>query len=124
MNFFGWFRRRRPQARERVVVTEDEIIRTRPDGATETVRWEDLTEVGIITTDEGPFVEDVFWILVGADERTGCAVAQGAEGNEELLARLQKLPGFDNEAVIQAMGSTTNARFTCWQRPGSLLGNE
>ena len=34
----------------------------------------------------------------------------------ELLSRLQQLPGFDNEAVIKAMGSTNNAKFLCWKR--------
>jgi len=35
------------------------------------------------------------------------------EGADKLLEALQKLPGFDNEAVINAMGSTGNARFVC-----------
>ena len=83
-------------------------------GETETVRWDDLQEVGIVTTDEGPAAEDVFWILLGANGR--CAVPGGADGMKELLARLQQLPGFDNGAVIKAMGSTANANFLCWKR--------
>jgi len=34
----------------------------------------------------------------------------------ELLVRLQQLPGFNNEAVIKAMGSTTHNKFVCWKR--------
>lgn len=44
----------------------------------------------------------------------GCAVPQGAEGFPALLERLQRLPGFDNRAVIEAMGSASPERFPCW----------
>jgi hypothetical protein len=114
MNLFGSLRRKR-QA-DRVSITPEVVTRFRPDGVQETVRWADLAEVGIITTDEGPWSEDVFWLLVGCDGKSGCAVPQCAEGSKELLEVLQKLPGFDNEAVIEAMGSTSNAKFTCWKR--------
>lgn len=85
-----------------------------PDGKTEALRWEDLQEVGIWTTDEGPAQEDVYWMLIGTDG--GCAVSGSAEGIKELLKRLQQLPGFDNEAVIKAMGCTSNNKFVCWKR--------
>ena len=86
-----------------------------PSGKTETVRWSDLQEVRILTTDEGPYVDDVIWMLLGKDGG-GCAVPSETEGMKELLPRLQQLPGFDNEAVIKAMGSTNNARFVCCKR--------
>jgi hypothetical protein len=99
---------------DRVTFNDDLITRTLSDGKTETVRWDDLQEVGILTTDEGPMVEDVYWMLVGTNG--GCAIPSGAYGMDKLLARLQQLPGFDNGAVIEAMGSTTNNRFLCWKR--------
>jgi len=34
-----------------------------------------------------------------------------------LLDRLQQRPGFNNQVFIEAMGSTQEAIFTCWQRP-------
>jgi hypothetical protein len=37
------------------------------NGSTEQVSWEDLVEVLIVTTDEGPFAEDVFYLLAGRD---------------------------------------------------------
>jgi len=33
----------------------------------------------------------------------------------ELLVHLGRLPGFDHQKVIEAMGSTTNAGFLCWR---------
>jgi hypothetical protein len=113
MSLLGFLRRKKP---DRVSVTPEVVTRFRPDGVQETIRWDDLAEVGIITTDEGPWAEDVFWLLIGSDGKSGCAVPQGAEGSKVLLEALQKLPGFDNEAVIKAMGSTSNAKFTCWKK--------
>jgi hypothetical protein len=108
---------RRPQMEETITITEDDITRTLANGQVERVRWDELVEVGILTTDEGPFVEDVFWILIGEGQKTGCAAPQGARGADALLSAFQeRLPGFDNEAVIRAMGSTENDRFVCWRR--------
>jgi len=76
------------------------------------VRWAELVEVGIVTTSGGPFAEDVFWILVGADGGR-CAVPGSIA--EPLLPWLQRLPGFDNHAVVVAMGSTEDASFRVWQ---------
>jgi hypothetical protein len=117
----GFLRRNRPP--DRVVTTPDAVTRTRPDGVQEMVRWDDLIEVTILTTDEGPWLEDVFWLLVGADGKGGCAVPQGAKGADKLLEELQKLPGFDNRAFIDAMGSTSNARFVCWKKDKGDAGN-
>jgi hypothetical protein len=105
-----------PPERERVTFDDEAVTRRMVDGSTETVRWDELEEVWILTTDEGPFVEDVYWMLVAGEGKGGCAVPQGAEGSDRLLERLQQLPGFDNDAVIAAMGSTDNARFVCWRR--------
>lgn len=86
-----------------------------PQGELQQIRWSDLHEVGIVTTDEGPFVEDVFFMLLSED-REGCAIPQSAEGMDELLTRLQALPGFDNNAVIEAMGCTSNSNFRLWEK--------
>jgi hypothetical protein len=109
-----WFRR---QPSEPGVRFDDErVIRTMSDGRTETVRWDELETVFIITTDKGPFVDDIFWVLVGA--RGGCIAPSEAEGTTDLVHRLQQLPGFDNRAVIAAMGCAENDRFVVWRRAG------
>jgi len=95
-------------------VTDAEVVCERPDGKVERVRWDDLQKVEIVTTDKGPMEPDVFWVLHGS--KTGVAAPQGATGENELLDRLLKLPGFDNKALIDAMSSATNKRFLCWQR--------
>ncbi len=76
--------------------------------------WHDLHQIVIITTDEGPFVDDLFWVLSGTGET--CVIGSEAAGMDDLLAQLQELPGFHNDAVISAMSSTENAEFLCWRR--------
>jgi len=104
-----------PEHSYSVTFSEREVVCEHPDGLVESVTWDDLRAVLLETTDAGPFAADVFWILVG--QRGGCVIPQGARGERELLERLQSLDGFDNDAVIQAMMSSENQRFLCWERP-------
>ncbi|HWP25141.1 MAG TPA: hypothetical protein VNL39_02225 [Xanthobacteraceae bacterium] len=100
-----------------VELTADAIACRYPSGTTERVSWEDLRRVEILTTDGGPFATDLFWVLHGS--RAGCVIPQGAAGEKDLLQRLQALPGFRSEVVIEAGASTVNRRFVCWERePG------
>lgn len=103
-----------PEQGFRVEITAEAVACHRPDGRVESVRWDELRAVLLESTDEGPLAIDIWWILVG--QRGGCVIPQGAQGEEHLLARLQALPGFDNEAVIAAMLSVENQRFLCWER--------
>jgi len=87
----------------------------------EALAWEKIAEVSIITTSDGPFAEDVFFALRGSDG-TGVLVAQSLAVEHGMLKQLQtRLPDLDNEAIVRAMGSTTEARFILWppQPPAS-----
>lgn len=93
----------------------------RVDGAS--MSWVELEEVDIQTTDQGPFVDDVRWVLRSSN-RTTLTIPSETDGMDRLLQRLQQIPGFDNEAVIRAAGSTDNAVFPCWRRRTVTLRNE
>ncbi|MBN2193225.1 MAG: hypothetical protein JW751_10455 [Polyangiaceae bacterium] len=95
---------------------DDEIRHHRRDGVQESIQWSDLHEVGILTTDEGPFVDDVIWMLLDSTGKAGCAIPSNAPGMETLVARIHELPGFNSEAVLAAMVSTENTKFLCWTR--------
>ena len=101
--------------RERVDFDEVGVTRRLPSGGTEFVSWAELQQVLVITTDEGPLREDVYFLLVGTGDN-GCAIPQMADGSGPLVERLVKLPGFDDNKLREAMGCTTNARFVCWVR--------
>lgn len=103
-----------PEA-EFVVEVDDRLVRcTRPNGEVEQVDWEDLRAVILETNDTGPIGMDVLWILVGTD--SGCVIPQGARGEDALIRALQRLPGFDNEAMIRASTSVENRQFLCWEK--------
>ena len=113
---FGFLKRQFAPPVSAVVIDDRGVRRTLRPGEVEEVAWKDLVEVQIVTTDEGPYVDDVFYLLVGANE-TGCVVPQEDPQSGALLTRLQALPGFDNGKVIEAMGCAENARFVCWKKP-------
>jgi predicted metal-dependent HD superfamily phosphohydrolase len=81
------------------------------------IPWPDIVAVGIRTTADGPFAEDVFWQFVLA-ERCFEIPGQCIDGPafHELCAHL---PGVDHEKVIRAMGSTSERIFRIWHREES-----
>jgi len=103
-----------PEANFIAEFDEKEVRCTRPDGKIEKIAWEEINSIFIITTDEGPFVCDWYWIFEGSD--SGCAVPQGATGEKELLEKIQSLPNFNNQAILDASPSTDNAKFVCWKK--------
>jgi hypothetical protein len=115
MRLLDWLRKQcRPARPAAVSFDETAVCCERSDGLVESVQWSDLQEVYLLTTDAGPRMDDVFWVLSGT--ASGCVVPSEAVGAAELIARLQQLPGFDNRAVIDAMASMERRQFLCWQR--------
>ncbi|HZA80839.1 MAG TPA: hypothetical protein VFC13_05125, partial [Actinomycetes bacterium] len=108
---------------DRVVVDQVGVRRRLPDGRQEAVGWDDLVEVAIRTTPEGPWQEDVFFLLTGRDGG-GVAVPHGEAIERDLLGWLQALPGFDHQQVVEAMTCAEDALFVCWRRPDPTSGPE
>lgn len=104
-----------PESRFSIHMTETEVSCHRPDGVVESVRWDDLQKVQVLTTSDGPLLPDRFWVLQGS-EKAGCCIPWGATGDLELLQRLQELPGFDNQAIMQPAGITHEALHLCWEK--------
>lgn len=104
----------KPRLSEEFFLDESGLRREISDGTVESVKWDELKKITIVTTDQGPYVEDVFFVLEA--EKGGTIVSQEWACKISLLERLAEFPGFDNEAVIRAMGCTDNNSFLCWQR--------
>jgi hypothetical protein len=98
-----------------ITVDEDGVRRKLADGSEESVSWEKLSEVAIRTTPEGPWKEDVFFLLI-QEGGGGCAVPAGHPSADDLMSRLQSLPHFDNDAFIEAMTTIEDGLFVVWQR--------
>jgi len=108
-------RPRPPSARVRVDGTRIACIH--PDGSEEAVPWADLEEVLILAEDAFP-IGQIHWVLRGAG-RSGCAVPWDAVDARDLLAAMQeRLPGFDNEAVIAA-SATLDGVVRVWRKEPS-----
>lgn len=103
-----------PESLYIVEMTPTHVSCRDPDGTVETVSWDDLQRVEIVTNDHGPWLMDRFWVLHGSE--TGCVVPTGATGETALLERLQTLPNFDSEALVESVSLTSNNRFLCWER--------
>ncbi|TCP50137.1 hypothetical protein EV191_108226 [Tamaricihabitans halophyticus] len=101
--------------RTEIVVDDAGVRRELADGSQESVSWDDLRRVGIRTIPDGPWDEDVFFLLEG-ENGTGCAVPSGHPSANALMSKLQVLPGFDNDVFVEAMTTTDDALFICWQR--------
>jgi len=121
-NVIAWFRRKRDE-RQAALVSEEQVVVRVDDagvqvsfpGGEEHIAWPEVRCVAIETNDSGPWGADLWWLIEGESKR--CVYPGGATGGQEALTELAKrLQGFDHGAVIEAMGSTSNARFVCWQR--------
>jgi hypothetical protein len=83
---------------------------------TESISWDQVVKIEIVTTDEGPRSEDFFFILHGADG-TGVVVPQELATKHGLLPELQqRFAGLDNKAVIDASLCIENRRFLVWKK--------
>jgi hypothetical protein len=74
----------------------------------------DLQEVGIETTDHGPFLEDVFWLI--NRETDGLRVPQNSLVFKQFMDYCDSLEGFDWQSFKDAMCCTDNRYFLCWKR--------
>jgi hypothetical protein len=119
---FGWLRRvlgREKSPPPRVMLSDD-LVQFENGGVTANLAVGDLAAVVIETNDSGPWGDDVVWHLLGRAEGSCLSIPQIAEGFAPLLERLQRLPGFDNEQAIAAMGSAALNAFLCWEADGQV----
>ncbi|MFO7565307.1 MAG: hypothetical protein R6X02_21875 [Enhygromyxa sp.] len=82
------------------------------------VRWSELIAVSIVTTAEGSWSPDFYWVLhdVGGQQ---LVVPLDRAATTGLLTRLARLPGFDHQAVVRATSATSSVELSCWQgEPG------
>jgi hypothetical protein len=80
----------------------------RPFGRSVSVRIDELNEIGVETTDQGPFVEDVFWILKGGDVRI--RIGEPHPVFKMLLDRFATLDGFDWRPFTEAMSCSDSVQ--------------
>jgi hypothetical protein len=91
----------------------DLITFKRPFRRAVSFRIDEFDEIGVETTDQGPFVEDVFWILKRGDVRLRIGDPQPIF--KLLMERFGSLQGFDWQPFLDAQSCTENRYFVCWR---------
>lgn len=113
---------KRPRPVPVTLAIDDAGIRRKVGEELSEVSWDELVRIQIVTTDQGPFVDDVFWLFFAGDGRV-CMVPS-SEISGGIFARLERFEDVDYEAAIRAMGSTDNASFLVWSRAGQSVPAE
>ncbi len=104
-----------PGAAFRVGADHQQIAVEHAGALAQVVSFSELTGVAIETNKSGPIGIDCWWLLFGPGDKLLAAFPQGAEGDKAAVDRLMKLPGFDLEAMIAAMGSVETDVFPVWR---------
>lgn len=99
------------------VTVDDLKISVDGVGGHDFIRWDQLQWVVIEAAmeEEG---RSLVWRLQGLGVRR-CRIPFGIEGEQQMLAKLQNLPGFDVLAVAEALCGSDAGRFICWRRDRS-----
>ena len=91
------------------------ITVSRPFCRSVSVRIDQLDEIGVETTDQGPFVEDVFGFLKQGTMRI--RIGTPHPNFKMLMDYFGSLEGFDWRPFAEAMSCSDNRYFLCWRRP-------
>jgi hypothetical protein len=82
----------------------------------ETVRWDDLSKVEVISREAGPRRQDLLFLLYGSNGE-GVAVSAPLAEQHGLVPQLQRrLQGFRDDQLEQAKAATAKLRFTLWEK--------
>jgi len=90
------------------------LLATSRSGKSIRLLWSELREVSICVDKSGPFDCDVHWELRPRADAV-IRVPQDLPGTDQHLIKLQRLPGFDNKTVTDAMCTAKASRFLCWR---------
>ena len=110
---FGKSKPKNPEDDFKVTITSELVKIEHPKRKTEQIRWEDINEIRMITTSDGPLMPDVWLALIGAD--SGCLIPQGAKGCDSVYEIVSKYNGFDFQEVIKSMSSAKDEQFILWK---------
>ena len=101
-----------PEDHYRVTITAITLEVAYPPAERDTVKWNDINTILIVTKDQGPAQPDV-WLTLISDEGK-CMIPQGAPGYDDVYDIVSKYKAFDFENVIKAAMCTDNKEFLLW----------
>lgn len=87
------------------------------DGSSVSVKWMDLTMVGIGLINEQSDSPNIYWGLHTGKRVPSLSYPHGAVGDKALLAEFTKrLPNFDMDKVMQAVSTSGKGHFKVWPK--------
>lgn len=95
-------------------ITDVYVKVTHPERKDEQIDWDEIEEIKLINTDEGPFLPDVWLVLMGNGK--GCAIPQGSEGWDMVYDVVSTYEGFNFGNVIKSAVCSDNETFELWRR--------
>ena len=107
----------RPSEKSTPVLTigENKMKISYPSGEFDEIAILDITKIEIVTTDDGPWNEDLWWVFSSKNREEPLCVPQLSLGNERIFNLLEsRFTSVDMRAIQKAMGSTSNAKFEVW----------
>jgi hypothetical protein len=106
--------KKQPEDYYETEITDVYVKVTHPKRKTEQIDWNEIEEIKLINTDDGPFLPDVWLILIGNGK--GCSIPQGSDGWNKVYDIVSKYDGFNFENVIKSASCTDNETFEVWQK--------
>lgn len=106
--------KKQPEDYYETEITDVYVKVTHPKRKTEQIDWNEIEEIKLINTNEGPFLPDVWLILMGNGK--GCSIPQGSDGWDKVYDIVSKYDGFNFENVIKSASCTNNETFELWQK--------
>jgi len=105
-----------------VIVTEAGVTCTHASRSTDSIRWNDVEEILLVTTSDGPLLPDMWYVFSGGDG--GVSIPSEAKGFDALWEELKtRFPGFDHSQILEA--GTDHAKRLLWKkymRIGAIYG--
>ena len=101
-----------------ITITSEYVQIDHPKRKPERICWDDIVEIWIITTDDGPFLPDVWLALCGTN--SGCLIPdEDHDDYMKVYDIVSKYEGFDFQNVVNAASCAINNRFLVWRKKGS-----
>lgn len=80
-----------------------------------TLNIKDIIGIKIITTDQGPFMNDLF-LYITDNKGNVFEIESEMPTFERIHKVFEKIPGFDYNAFIASMSSVENNEFICYKK--------
>ncbi len=98
-----------------VNITDNDVACEHPKRKRESIRWDEVDEIRLVTTADGPHFPDM-WLLFINEKLKGCSIPTEAKGFDLILDEIKnRFTGFDYEAFVKGSG-TDYQQTTVWKK--------